>query len=222
MIRKQIVLAFLAAALLSLAHGQNLLKIDTAGMRLRQFYVSMRVDSLWKAGHHVNWETGAPDQPNATKDITTHCSAFAAAVCKRRGIYILRPPAHDTELLASAQYKWLFTQAAADSGWRQIKTDVMETAQRKADSGLVVVAVCKNPDPKRSGHIALVMPAEISPDSLQRAGPTLMQAGRTNNNFICLRTGFGKHLKSWPPVAADISFFYYASRKQKETSIYKP
>ena len=211
---KKILFIFLSTVVFKFSYGQKLITTDSAGNQLKQFYINQRVDSLWIAGHHVNWETGAPDEPNATTDTTTHCSAFVASVCHQLGIYILRPPAHETELLANAQYKWLFSKEAADSNWKQIKLNVLETAQRYADSGIVVVAVYKNPNPKWSGHIALVMPAEKTIDDVHNEGPVLIQAGRTNTNNITFRQAFRYHLTSWPPNSKKIVFFYNDNNKK--------
>lgn len=211
---KKVIFTFCAAFFLTFAFGQNVISIDSAGNQLKQFYLSQHVDSLWTAGHHVNWETGEADDPNATVDIASHCSAFVASVCKQLNIYILRPPAHETELLANAQFDWLFSDDASDKGWKQIKINVFETAQRLADSGVVVVAVCKNPNPKRSGHIALVIPDKKTINDLNNDGPTLIQAGNTNNNNISTKKGFGHHLKYWPPASQEVVFFYNDNRKK--------
>jgi hypothetical protein len=63
----------------------------------------MKVESLWLAREHVNWETGEPDkgQDYAGPGRSTHCSAFAAAVGERLGVYMLRPPEHGQILLAN-------------------------------------------------------------------------------------------------------------------------
>ena len=79
--------------------------ITPAGERLAQFLDDTGVDHLWQAGQRVNWETGEPIQVG--KQTSTHCSAFAAAVAERLGVYILRPPQHPQDLLANAQMGWL-------------------------------------------------------------------------------------------------------------------
>jgi hypothetical protein len=211
---KKIIPALLASLFFSFTFGQKLITLDSAGYKLRKFYLDQHVDSLWITGHHVNWETGVPDNPNATIDIGSHCSAFVASVCKQKGIYILRPPAHDTELLANAQYNWLHSADAIKKGWKQISQNRMETAQRLADSGVIVVATFKNQNPKWSGHIAFVIPAEITTDSIAASGPMMIQAGRINSNSIPLKKGFGRHLKNWPPLAKEIYFFYNDIRRK--------
>jgi len=49
----------------------------------------MNVESLWLAHEHVNWETGEPDKnaDYAGPGRSMHCSAFAAAVGKKLGVY---------------------------------------------------------------------------------------------------------------------------------------
>lgn len=99
---RRTIFALLFSLTLNIAAGQEKLTIDRAGQQLRQFYLQQNVENLWLPGHHINWETGIPDDPNAHSGIKTHCSAFVASVCGQKDIYILRPPAHNTGLLASA------------------------------------------------------------------------------------------------------------------------
>jgi hypothetical protein len=214
MTTKKLILTILFLFFLSNSFAQRLITIDSAGQQLKRFYLDQHVDSLWITGHHVNWETGLPDEPNAKIDIGSHCSAFVASVCKQNGVYILRPPAHDTELLANAQYIWLHSADALALGWKQITQNSLETAQRLADSGIMVVAVYKNPNPNWSGHIAFVIPAEIITDSIAASGPILIQAGRTNSNYITFKQVFGRQIKKWPPTSREIAFFYYDIRKK--------
>jgi hypothetical protein len=191
----------LPTALLSLfsAQAQSSLPIEKGGQKLKDFYLSLDVENLWIAGSHVNWETGVADRPDATSGNHTHCSAFAAAACKRLSIYLLRPPDHKQLLLANAQYEWLATPAAADAGWKLVAGgNVYAAAQKLANSGYVVIAVCKNPDEKKPGHAALVMPTDIRIDKLAELGPELIMAGTHNHNYVSLKAGFHSHLTEWP------------------------
>jgi len=192
----------------SISFAQNISPINESGLKLKEFYLSQNVENLWIGGHHINWETGVADQPDATKNIKTHCSSFVASVCKQKGIYILRPPRHPQGLLASAQYEWLLTNEAKNEGWKQIKDSIYEKAQSFANKGYVVTVVYKNPDPKKPGHIGLVMPFEKSNALLQNEGPTLIQAGRINKNYISFRDGFQHHIRDWKTVTSEILFFY--------------
>ena len=205
---KKIITGFLLIVLVNFSFSQHVLKLDTAGIKLKEFYLKQHVESLWLAGHHVNWETGEIDNPDATKGIKTHCSAFVASVCKQKNIYILRPPEHKTMLLANAQYDWLFSEDAIKKGWRQIKDSMYVKAQALANKGFVVAAVCKNPDPKKPGHIALIMPSKKSVEDLNNEGPTLIQAGRLNKNYISLKEGFKHHISDWATTTNEIMFFY--------------
>lgn len=208
-------LLFLFGIIFSVSYGQKTIEVTTAGLELRQFYLNQNVEHLWIGGHHINWETGEPDNPEATKGIKTHCSSFVASVCKQKGIYILRPPRHKTGLLANAQFDWLATEEAHMEGWNQLKDSIYEKAQEYANKGFVVVVVYKNPNPKKPGHIALVMPFEKSLELLNNEGPTLIQAGQTNKNFIALKEGFKHHISDWSSVKDSIVFFYFDNPKRR-------
>lgn len=190
-------------------NAQNKLEITPAGERLKSFYLSMDVENLWIAGHHVDWETGNPDMPNSKHGNKTHCSAFIASVCKKLGIYILRPPEHGQLLLANAQYDWLDSDDAKKIGWRKLNANVemYAQAQQLANTGKVVVAIYKNTDITEPGHAALVMPAERSLKLIENEGPEIIMAGTHNHNFISLKNGFHSHITEWPEHA--IAFFVY-------------
>lgn len=161
---------------------------------------SMNVESLWLAGAIVDWRTGLPTgKPVTDNGKHTHCSQFAAAACERLGIYLLRPPEHSAVLLANAQFDWLFSEAGLNAGWRSVETGV--AAQDKANSGALVVAVYKNPDPKKSGHIAIVRPGIKSEDLIAIDGPEIIQAGGTNFTRTSLRRGFANHAKGYDTIA---------------------
>ncbi len=181
--------------------------INKAGEALRRLYLSMNVENLWIAGHHINWETGQPDQPGAVQGTATHCSAFVAAACKYAGIYILRPPEHKQILLANAQYTWLTAQTGSDHGWSPVTvTDhTYLEVQNLANTGNVVVAVYKNSNPHKPGHIALVMPATVTLQMLADQGPVVIMAGTHNHAYISLRKGFKSHITDWP--SSDVQFF---------------
>lgn len=195
--------------------AQELMGIRLDGKSLLASYLNMNVENYWIAGHHIDWVTGFPDRPDADAGIKTHCSAFVAAVCKNKNIYILRPPEHSQILLANAQFQWLATPTAQSMGWHQIENtslnEIYFAAQRYANEGYVVVAVCQNLIPHKSGHIAMVRPNEISTQQLIDEGPTVIMASTINTNLISLRLGFKSHIKQWPEPA--IHFFYNDSRK---------
>jgi hypothetical protein len=191
------------------AYAQQLTVPDERGEKLRQFYLDMDVEHLWLAGQHINWETGVADSPDATHNVKTHCSAFVAATCKRLNIYVLRPPDHAQGLLANAQYDWLKTPEAAGKGWKAInEKDKYWTAQNYANTGYVVIAVCKNPDKHKPGHAALVMPAKLTLSELSETGPKLIQAGSKNYNCVSLKEGFKHHITQWPEN--EIALYVYS------------
>ncbi len=200
-------LSFLLIVLTSTVFGQQKLLENKDGRALKEFYLSLHVEDLWLSGKHVNWKTGEPDDPSAEQDIHTHCSAFVAAACARKNVYVLRPPDHSIQLLANAQNDWLQSNEAKKMGWVKIESDgVYEKAQDLANKGYFVVATCKNKDPKLPGHIALVRPAEITTDQLAESGPMLISAGTHNFNYISLKSAFSAHLSGWPEK--EILFYY--------------
>jgi len=205
---KRLIPVFLFIISLNTASAQKVTPVDSAGAKLKRFYLSRNVENLWLPNHHINWETGEPDDPSATHGIKTHCSSFVASVCKQKDVYILRPPAHKTELLASAQYDWLFSDDGLRQGWKPITENIYAKAQELANRGFIVTAVYRNSDPHRPGHIALVMPDEKSLDDLANEGPTMIQAGLVNKNFISLKDGFSHHIRDWTSATQDIAFFY--------------
>ena len=195
--------------------AQETLAVSPEGKILLQNYLSMNVENLWIAGHHINWITGNTDQDNAESGIKTHCSAFVASACKNQNIYILRPPEHGQVLLANAQYEWLQSTSATSMGWHIIiestPTAIYYSAQRYANKGLVVIAVCKNPISKKPGHIAMVRPDLISQQQINDNGPSLIMAGTLNYNLISLKKGFKSHIKQWPE--SEILFYYNDNKK---------
>ena len=66
-------------------------------------------------------------------------------------------------------------------------------AQELANRGTLVVAVYKNHDPKKSGHIALIRPSAKGEDAIRAEGPQITQAGGTNRNSAPLKKGFANH-----------------------------
>ena len=196
--------AFLAA-LLIFAHAATAGPISAEGERLARFLDSMHVEEHWIAGAIVEWRTGEPTG-KAIKDDGrhTHCSQFAAAACERIGIYILRPPDHSAVLLANAQFDWLPSDEGKAKGWSPVKDGI--AAQQLANGGALVVAVYKNHDPKKSGHIALIRPSTKSEAEIRAEGPQVTQAGGTNMVSGTLKRGFGNH----PDAFAKSEVRYYS------------
>jgi hypothetical protein len=171
------------------------LPVGDGGRRLAALLDSMDVEQHWPAGVHVHWETGVPDGKAEHGDGKhTHCSAFVAALAKRIGIYILRPPEHPQTLLANAQYDWL-EQQGATRGWLPV-ADTVE-AQRRANRGELVVAAYRNHHDDKPGHIAIVRPSDKGEHLLRDEGPQITQAGATNYASTSLRRGFAGHPAAW-------------------------
>jgi hypothetical protein len=172
--------------------------ITARGHRLAEFLDHSNVESLWLANEHVAWETGEPDRGGDSEGpgSHTHCSAFAAAMAKRLGVYLLRPPEHGQQLLANAQAEWLAGDAAKSRGWRELEGGAK--AQAEANRGNLVMAVFANPDPHRPGHIAIVRPAEKSLSDLKQDGPQIIQAGQHNHRSTVVRLGFRNHPGAFP------------------------
>lgn len=191
--------------------AQSVIPIDRYGKGLQSYYRSMDVEHHWLAGTHINWETGVADKPDATSGIATHCSAFAAAACENLGVYLLRPPEHPQVLLANAQYNWLASPAALAANWQPVSGDnSYEAAQTRANNGFIVIAICKNPISNKPGHVALVIPAEVSSVDLAAAGPLVIMAGTHNYTSIPLNRGFKSHITEWPEHA--ITFYFNTKR----------
>jgi hypothetical protein len=172
--------------------------ISAAGRRLEVVLDSMGVESLWPAHQHVNWETGQPDKEADYEGPgkSTHCSAFAAAVSKKLGVYMLRPPEHGQILLANAQAKWFSSQEGHRAGWR-VARDAL-SAQTLANQGDLVVVVYESPVSQRPGHIAIVRPSEKSGLQLAESGPQITQAGQQNYASTSVKIGFQAHAGAWP------------------------
>jgi hypothetical protein len=181
--------------------------ITADGMRLAHLLDQSGVDHLWLSAQHIKWDSGEQDpaRPGGTNR-TTHCSAFAAAMAQRAGIYLLRPPEHGQDLLANAQMAWLDSGAGRADGWRPVTTPT--DAQTAANRGELVVAVFQNPDPHRPGHIALLRPSEKTQAELDRDGPQEAQAGSRNWVSTDVADGFHGHHGAWlPGGTGSIRFF---------------
>ncbi len=176
------------------------------GRRLAAFYDGLDVERHWLKGWHVDWRTGDPDNGRKGK---THCSAFAAAACERLGIELLRPPEHGQKNLANAQHDWLAGRGEG-FGWRAVPSPF--EAQDLANGGQVVAVVYRNPDPNKSGHIALVRPSDKPAALIQAEGPQIIQAGGTNHASTSVKIGFRRHKGAW--VDADrfaVRFYVHPS-----------
>jgi len=175
--------------------------ITPQGQRLIALIASLHVENLWLAHRHINWETGEADRPAdyAGPDKATHCSAFAAAVGERLGVYMLRPPEHGLTLLASAQTRWFRGPGGVSQGWKPLEgPDRARQAQHLANQGNLVVIAYESPNPHTPGHIVIVRPAEKTPEALAQDGPEIAQAGTHNYSDSIAAKSFTHHPGAWP------------------------
>jgi hypothetical protein len=169
--------------------------ISPKGQRLTALLDATGVDHLWIAGQHVSWSTGQADAPRPDgREEKSHCSAFVAAIAARLGAYVLRPPEHPQELLASAQTAWLRTDGAS-RGWRTLAG--YREAQQGANRGDLVLEAFENPNPHRPGHIAIIRPSDKSLAALESEGPQETQAGSFNAISVSTAEGFSQHRDAW-------------------------
>jgi hypothetical protein len=214
------------------------------------FVASLDVEHFWKRAVAVDWETGEPTSDFHVSRTDTHCSAFAAAVAKDVGIYLLQPPDHHPslrsqegqEFLANAQSFWLnglYDPAApnepsvqdeqinadvitaSQAGWANVAArlgadassfQLALEAQNLANAGFLVIAsILGNqdlkhgpdaPPPKGPGHIAVIMPADLSQGDLTDKGPAEAQAGDHNFSMTQLLIGFKGHLPNGTVMAS--------------------
>jgi hypothetical protein len=180
--------------------------ITPAGQGLTRFLDGSDVMQRWLAGWHVDWRSGQKDRAQSGGPAAkTHCSAFAAAMTERLGVYVLRPPEHGQELLANAQMRWLRVHGA-EQGWQALPSYV--AAQAAANRGELVLEAFENPDPHKPGHIAIVRPSEKAREALDRDGPQETQAGEQNALSTTTEAGFRHHPGAWEPDGAG-SLRYY-------------
>jgi hypothetical protein len=171
--------------------------IASGGYKLAAVLDGMDVEAHWPAHEHVNWQTGEPDRRGENEGPGhTHCSAFAAAVAKKLGIYLLRPPQHGQKLLANAQAAWLDGYQGHHHGW--IRLSGGQEAQMRANQGNLVLVVFSNPDLEKPGHVAVVRPSEKTIFGLRQEGPQIIQAGNKNYNSTVVRIGFKNHVGAFP------------------------
>ncbi len=183
---------FCLSFLLAAACGFAAEPVTPAGEQLNRTLDGMHVLEHWIAGGIVEWRTGDPTgKPVTDSGKHTHCSQFAASACDRMGVYLLRPPDHGSVLLANAQYDWLGSAAGRQGGWKPVVDGVK--AQNEANKGLVVVAVYKNKDPKKPGHIAIIRPGTRTEAEIAASGPNVIQAGGHNYESAPLKQGFANH-----------------------------
>jgi hypothetical protein len=166
---------------------------NAEAQKLVQVLDAMQVETHWLKGVGVDWKTGSPDGRSVPLD-DTHCSAFVAAVSAKLDVNLLRPPEHSTKLLANAQNEWL-NNRGAEFGWERVMDG--GRAQELANQGYFVIASYRNPDPQKSGHIAVVRPSDKSIAAIRTEGPQVTQAGSHNYSSAPLKQGFSGPLSAF-------------------------
>jgi hypothetical protein len=178
--------------------------ITPEGKQLNDFFDAMSVEKLWLPHQIVNWKTGEKLRDPKDSQPHTHCSAFVAAACMRTDVYLLRPPAHSATFLANAQFDWL-RDHGPENGWKSVATGA--DAQKWANKGNLVVAIYKEPDATKHGHIALVRPSDKDESKIRDEGPQIIQSGLMNATSTTLKDGFRNHPAAWK--RNEIHFFVH-------------
>ncbi len=165
------------------ADGVRADSLSPAGENLRTFLISQAVETHWLPKSYINWRTGDPIHPTDDEiqqkhlPFSSHCSDFVAAVSERLQITMLNPETSPDghRLLANQQAIWLRSKQATELGWHEI---ALRDSEALANQGQFVVASEANPNPAKSGHIAVVVPdPDRSPEQIETLGPIIMQAG---------------------------------------------
>ncbi|MFV0251178.1 MAG: hypothetical protein AB8U53_05675 [Rickettsia aeschlimannii] len=97
------------------------------------------------------------------------------------------------------------------NGWNFVKAgnhnDSFIQAQKFANQGYFVVSVYKNANPKRAGHIAVVVPSSKDIEKIKNEGPDTVQAGNINFSCSSLKKGFRNKKDAFKNN--EIKFYYY-------------
>lgn len=116
----------------------------------------------------------------------TFCNIFVTDVTKALNVEIphwLRDtnvPLGKRELNANGTLEWLMI-IGTHNGWREVNAT---EAERRADDGYPTIAIWKNPNMNKPGHIAILLPSDGQ-------GIQIAQAGAKNFNHGSLAAGFG-------------------------------
>ncbi|MGI4752915.1 MAG: hypothetical protein ACRYE8_04240 [Janthinobacterium lividum] len=112
--------------------------------------------------------------------------------------------------MSNKQAEWLETEGVKN-GWSYIKTanrdDGFVQAQKFANQGHFVVSVYKNANPKRSGHIAVVIPSSKDVEKIKLEGLDIAQAGTSNFSSGSLKKGFKNKRDAFKDN--EIKFYYF-------------
>ncbi|HJD59715.1 MAG TPA: hypothetical protein LFW20_03460 [Rickettsia endosymbiont of Omalisus fontisbellaquei] len=183
---------------------------------------SLNVEEKWQKGNIINCKSGETllketEKYNSPKlKRLTHCSCFAYAASAAFGLpnkSLLPHPESDKEFiptLSNKQAEWLETDGIKN-GWNYVKAgnrdDSFIQAQKFANQGYFVVSVYKNANPKRAGHIAVVVPSSKDIEKIKNEGPDTAQAGNINFSCNSLKKGFRNKKDAFKNN--EIKFYYY-------------
>mgnify|MGYP006910108708 CR=1 FL=1 len=101
------------------------------------------------------------------------------------------------ELNANATFNWLESHGA-EYGWRKVS---MDEASGYANQGKPALVVWKNPNPARSGHVAVVIPSTDGRTHIAQAGGV-----NTEDRAIAAGSAFGLA----GTIGKDCSFWVHA------------
>ncbi len=178
----------------------QIVPIDSNGLRLRNFYVSLGVVAKWQNGYEIDWETGTAKTKHVVND-RSYCTRFVAAACKRLKIYTLNPNTCPHNFGTGALCDWLQSPYSHTSGWKLVEgsdpLDIYCLGQQYANNGKVVIVIFKDLF-RPPGHAGLIMPSLVTCDEVKKIGPVLIAAGGNNSDSIRLNQNFKIRIKSWP------------------------
>ena len=97
------------------------------------------------------------------------------------------------EMTANATYDWL-AEYGQSYGWRAVTA---EESQERADAGYPTVAVWKNPDSGKSGHIMVVRPQNNKFRYSADEGPVIAQAGLDNYDYANVKTAMNEKIPDY-------------------------
>ncbi|BAW82947.1 predicted protein [Rickettsia japonica] len=97
------------------------------------------------------------------------------------------------------------------NGWHFVKAGNRDNsfiqAQKFANQGYFVVSVYKDANPKRAGHIAVVIPSSKDIEKIKNEGLDTAQAGNINFSCSSLKKGFRNKKDAFKNN--EIKFYYY-------------
>jgi hypothetical protein len=112
----------------------------------------------------------------------------------RKGKFVVGPEARK-EMRVNDMAGWL-DKHRGKHGWRRVDARM---AQEKANEGVPAIVVWKNPNPKKSGHIAVIRPGSVG----DKRGVAISQAGNSVLNARHILKGF------WSYQVKEVQYWYH-------------